>query len=373
MDRCSERKKLTFVFVHGYQGWGSYDRRYRKMPYWGMRGGDLIAWLNAKGYQAYAASVAPTGSVWDRACELYAQLAGTRVDYGAAHSREYRHVRFGKDFTGKALIPAFGRDTKLVLIGHSFGGATVNLFTELMAHGDAEERKETGEADISPLFMGGMGERIRSVVAVAAGQNGNSTYEIPADYRPSGDDVKLPWWSKLLSSRVAHAGGKAANDGRDARDCAEYDMHIDNAQAINGRISTLLHVLYLSVPCSFTKKNKAGYQVPEKGMETVFIMGSMKMGRYQGRTKGGIELDESWWENDGRVNTISERAPFGAPQIPLDKKNLRVGMWNVYPVYHGDHMSLQGGFVKKHDVRRFYEEMLDMIVNYEENFIRERL
>jgi len=35
---------------------------------------------------AYAASVAPNGSAWDRACELYAQLSGTRVDYGKAHT-----------------------------------------------------------------------------------------------------------------------------------------------------------------------------------------------------------------------------------------------------------------------------------------------
>lgn len=133
MDFNSEKEKMTFVFVHGFQGWGSYDKRYRKMPYWGMRGGDLIAWLNGKGYPAYAASVSPIGSAWDRACELYAQFAGTRVDYGAVHSREYRHDRYGEDYTGRALIPRFDADTKLVLIGHSFGGATVNLFTELMA------------------------------------------------------------------------------------------------------------------------------------------------------------------------------------------------------------------------------------------------
>lgn len=65
---------------------------------WGMRGGDLIAWLNGRGYRAYAASVSPIGSAWDRACELYAQLAGTRVDYGTAHSKEYRHQRYGQDY-----------------------------------------------------------------------------------------------------------------------------------------------------------------------------------------------------------------------------------------------------------------------------------
>ena len=73
---------LQYIFVHGLSGWGSYDKRYRQMPYWGMRGGDLMTWLRARGFDCYAASVSPTGSAWDRACELYAQLAGARVDYG---------------------------------------------------------------------------------------------------------------------------------------------------------------------------------------------------------------------------------------------------------------------------------------------------
>lgn len=78
---------LQFIFVHGLSGWGSYDPVYKRMPYWGMRGGDLISYLSKNGFSSHAASVSPTGSAWDRACELYAQLTGTRVDYGAEHSQ----------------------------------------------------------------------------------------------------------------------------------------------------------------------------------------------------------------------------------------------------------------------------------------------
>ena len=79
------------MFVHGLSGWGSYDARYQVMPYWGMFGGDLIKYLNGEGFPSYAASVAPEGSAWDRACELYAQLTGTVTDYGKAHSEQYGH------------------------------------------------------------------------------------------------------------------------------------------------------------------------------------------------------------------------------------------------------------------------------------------
>ena len=44
------KAELQFVFVHGLSGWGSYDDLYRKMPYWGMRGGDLTAFLRGRDF-----------------------------------------------------------------------------------------------------------------------------------------------------------------------------------------------------------------------------------------------------------------------------------------------------------------------------------
>ena len=79
---------LTYIFVHGAGGWGSYGRIDRVIPYWGMLGGSLMKRLRDDDYDCCAASVAPSGSIWVRACELYAQLAGARVDYGRAYSAE---------------------------------------------------------------------------------------------------------------------------------------------------------------------------------------------------------------------------------------------------------------------------------------------
>ena len=131
-DSSSWNTNYRYVFVHGLSGWGSYDAVNKIMPYWGMFGGDLMKYLNDKGFECYAASVAPNLSAWDRACELYAQLTGTVVDYGKAHSEEFGHERYGKDFTGKALIPSFSSEDKINLLGHSFGGATVRLFASIM-------------------------------------------------------------------------------------------------------------------------------------------------------------------------------------------------------------------------------------------------
>lgn len=81
-----------------------------------------------------------------------------------------------------------------------------------------------------------------------------------------------------------------------------------------------------------------------------------------GTTDGGYVVDESWLENDGLVNTISASAPSSAPSAAFDPNNIAEGVWNIMPVYQGDHMSLQGGFFKVNtDVHRLYTEHLDMI------------
>ena len=351
---------LKFVFVHGLSGWGSYDKVYRRMPYWGMRGGDLMGFLRGKGFDCCAASVSPTGSAWDRACELYAQLAGKRVDYGKAHSGICRHERFGRDFSSCPLIPAWNDETRLVLLGHSFGGATVRLLSELLAHGDEEERRSTGPDDLSPLFAGGMERRVHSIVTLASPMNGATAYDL---YEDPGFDpavVKVPRWSKCWA-RVMSRGVRAREDGRDIRDYAAYDMHLDRARELNEQISTLPGVYYFSVPCLATEKAPDGTCRPGRGMEPLFYARSCQIGAYTGKTAGGIVIDERWRDNDGLVNTISAMSPDGAPAKPLDSEKVVPGMWNVFPVQNGDHMWLQGGFMHRHDVRPFYLDLLTMI------------
>ena len=90
-------------------------------------------------------------------------------------------------------------------------------------------------------------------------------------------------------------------------------------------------------------------------------MRSCQIGAYTGRTAGGMTVDESWQENDGLVNTLSASAPSGAPSAPLDRSSLRPGVWNVFPVLEGDHMWLQGGLMRRHDIRPFYLDLLGMI------------
>ena len=353
-----------YVFVHGLSGWGSYDEQYKKMPYWGMLGGDLLKHLNEQGFECYAASVSPSGSAWDRACELYAQLTGNIVDYGKEHSERCNHERFGTDFSERPLIENWSAENKINLLGHSFGGATVRMLSELMANGSEAERAATEESELSGLFTGGKADWIYSITALAAPHNGTTAYNVGSledeelETESSGIKDKI---HEFLSGLVSSAT-ESEEDGRLLSDYAAHDMYIDNAFEINDRISTLEKTYYFSIPCSSSLQAEDGTFYPDESItESLFVKSAKSMGKYTGVTEKGFVIDESWRENDGLVNTVSATAPIGAPQRIYEAGNVKAGEWNIMPTYTGDHMSLQGGLFKKNDVKEFYVEHLNMI------------
>lgn len=365
-DSSEWNTNYKYVFVHGLSGWGSYDTIYKLMPYWGMFGGDLMEYLNNKGFDCYAASVAPSSSAWDRACELYAQLTGTVVDYGKAHSESCNHDRYGEDFTGRALIDSFSSEDKINLLGHSFGGATVRIFAHIMENGSEEEIAATDPAELSDFFKGGKGDYIYSVTALAAPHNGTSAYCVSTDDVPVDDDETLfDCVKREIQNALSNMIGGATADREETKakwDNAAFDMYIDNALELNKKIATLENAYYFSIPCSATTRNNDGTWSPvESKMESLFVSSSKAIGAFTGVTEGGYKIDESWRENDGLVNTISATAPFGAPSTDYVKGNVQQGVWNVMPTYDGDHMSLQGGMTKPNDVKDLYVEHLSMI------------
>ena len=322
-----------FVYVHGLSGWGSYDALNRVLPYWGLLGGDMIKNLNRCGFTCRSASVDPNGSAWDRACELYAQLSGTRVDYGKVHSASCGHARFGKDYSKKRLVDDWSADAKLNLVGHSFGGTTIRMLAELMASGSETERAATDRADLSPLFAGGKADWIYSVTTLASPTNGTTAYGF-------GDpETEVP-----------------------DHDSAAYDMYIDNAMALNETLHARSCTFYFAIPCSVTERAADGTYQPDKAIcEKRQLASAAHMGRLTGVTPKGYTVDERWLDNDGAVNTISAGAPFNEPSVRLDKNSIRPGVWNVTETQRGDHMALIGDLVKSKNIRVFYADWMEMI------------
>lgn len=355
-----KKADFRYIFVHGLSGWGSYDFQNEFFPYWGLLDGDVIRYLDEQGYESYAASVDPTGSAWDRACELYAQLAGTRVDYGAAHSAKAGHERFGKDYSKDPLVKDFeGKD--FVLIGHSFGGATIRLFSEVLKNGSAEEIEATDPADLSPFFKGGA-DNLLAVVTLAAPTNGTTAYDLYEDESFDRSVIEIPEEYEKNSGAVSKAS-KPTLDGRESWDYASFDMHIDNALEMNSHITTFDDVYYFAYPCVSTKLNDHGEPEPDPEItENMFMKGAIYISKYTGTTTGGFYVDESWQPNDGLVNTVSARAPLNAPSVDfVEGMEIKSGVWNVMPEVVGDHMSLQGGFSKRTKVKGFYLKLAKML------------
>ena len=378
------------VFVHGLLGWGGNDALNRIVPYWGLAAGDVLRFLNESGYECCAASVGPISSAWDRACELYAQLTGTTVDYGAAHARRFGHDRFGVTYP-EPLVPGWGADRKINLIGPSFGAATGRLLLGLLANGCAEEVQEAKRigAEPSPLFTGGKAGWVHSITALAAPHNGSTFTAAQPDATSALADVV---------STAAMALGISAFKGvydfqldqfgivRDPEetlteavlrmlmtrrlprgDNAFDDLSVDGALALNARIAMQPDVYYFSEPGCRTVQSLVSYDhKPALGMTPLLRPFASAMGRYCGAvTPGGVPIDRTWLPNDGLVNTISARCPQGAPcrDVTDDTASFAPGVWNVLPTRQLDHLAMIGGVFNTNFVqtRRFYRAVMARI------------
>lgn len=388
--------QYPYVLVHGLAGYGDGDGINDTVQYWGATSGDLKTYLTEQGYTVYTPSVGPFSSAWDRACELYAQLTGTTVDYGEAHSKEHNHARFGETFE-TPLVENWGEKInggqriKINLVGHSFGGATVRLFTSLLEYGSEAEVNATGD-ETSPLFEGGKGNYVNSLTALCAPHNGSSLTEIIND---TGSVIGVGNTTDLLIDlcfnvlgvtnpvsgiydfKLDHFGINAVEgDGEDVssavsqfisagKDNAVYDLSPDGAAELNKIIKTVEDVYYFSYAYSTTKEGSLlkGH-VPQQGTFALLYPVALAMGSYTGTTDGGIVIDEAWQENDGLVNVISAKYPFGEEFIELpdaDLEEFERGIWYVYPVYKGHHGTVIGLGADTESTQRFFTTHFEFI------------
>ena len=359
----NDRTNYTYVFVHGFFGWGEEHKAYKTLPYWGFFNGDMMKAFRANGYDCVAVTIAPFGSIWDRACEVYAQLVGARVDYGKAHSEACGHERYGKDYTGKAMLKQWDSKHKINLIGHSLGGPTSTMLATMLADGVQEEINATKDGSLSDLFKGGKTDLIHSITGLAAVYNGSSLPICAQAVQDTGKALKRTIREQNLPTLVKQAEMKpvdllvdtlsqvASGEVADP-DTAIYDMDPDHMVEINKkRIRTLDNIYYFSVPHDGTKRDETdGHIVPDPAVDDfIFSMLMPVLGRTNTTTKGGLVMDKSWGPNDGLANTISETAPFTAPQQKVSQQpspalagKFKTGKYYIFPTYHGAHLALEG-------------------------------
>ncbi len=371
-----------YVFVHGLNGWGEKSNSLLPVNYWGGGTSDLMAWLKEQGYTCCAPSGSPAASAWDRACELYGALTGTTVDYGEAHAKQFGHPRYGEAYT-EALVPQWGEEDahgsliKINLIGHSFGGASSRMLSELLANGDKAEQEASGEG-CSPLFEGGKAEWVYSVTALAAPHNGTTLlYTVGGGEKLIGSLMQGLGFlretniGKALEGALGNFGVSADSllEGQSlddiiklsaTKDNAYYDLTLHGAKELNERIHTLPQAYYFSLPVDGTKDSGSRRVGTDEMMLPLRVPAAM-MGAYSVNKQTDIPIDSSWLPNDGLVNTVSETAPSNAEQIPFDETTLAKGQWMVYPTLRGDHGTPIGLMQTEQWTHEFYQTQMERI------------
>jgi triacylglycerol lipase len=118
-------KANHIVFVPGLFGWGPGELG--GFPYWG----DAMEPFND--FHTHWVKCGPISSFHDRACEVFASIKGTKIDYGADHSAEAGHAQFSRDLTGHGLVSDWSEDNPVILVGHSAGAQTCLQLQQLLA------------------------------------------------------------------------------------------------------------------------------------------------------------------------------------------------------------------------------------------------
>ena len=372
------------ILCHGCNGWGRDENfgslAFGKQYYWGGNT-DFQEVLNQRGFETHTAKVGPLSSNWDRACELYAQIKGGTVDYGEAHSKRYGHERFGRTYKG--FCPEWGEENedgsikKVHLIGHSQGGQTVRVLTELLGDGCKQEVNASPN-NVSELFKGGH-SWASSVTTLATPNDGTTLADMPGTNALAGvvlagvgsglgnfERIDMIYDIMLDQFGLVRKSGESLKSyvkrclissmWTNSKDNCAYDLGTDGAVELNKWVRAQPDTYYFSWSCLGTKENRLSlldHQIADpvimgdKGIYNVqWAAQAAFMGSYARRnySRNIPKIGKEWWPNDGYVNTISEKGPVhGSTDKIIDYNGKpQIGKWNFMGTKNIDHEDIIG-------------------------------
>lgn len=349
-----KKNKYPIILAHGFSGYPDESKPAVLPPYWGGNKVDLDKELNKQGYDVREGGMSPFGSNYDRALELYYYIKGGTVDYGAYHSKKYGHARYGKTYKG--IYPEWAPGKKVHLVGHSFGGQTIQVLEDMIRNGVPEEieyQKKHG-GDIPEIFAGGNDNMVSSVTTIATPHNGTFIsnklgnkpiarklfYKIlkyTSNKYTKADYGLEPWGIKQRDdeSYIQYLKRVKDNIVWKTEDTSFTDGSIEGSKKINDRLTLSKDVAYTSITAEDTHKTFNNRQRGNLKMFAPFKILANLVGR---------QNPESWREGDGPVPLKSGLYPFNKPHkdITFDSKP-ELGLWGVMPTLKNwDHMDLVG-------------------------------
>jgi triacylglycerol lipase len=133
------------------------------------------------------------------------------------------------------------------------------------------------------------------------------------------------------------------------KNICSWDLSIDGAQELNTTLIAQPDIYYFSFTTSSThKNNKSGKHLPDKSTSMLLRIRSKIIGSKTVHFADGTATDSMWFENDGVVNTISQKGPTtgenGADPLTyyISSESVIPGQWYNMGKIKLDHWKIIG-------------------------------
>ncbi|MGH7843448.1 MAG: lipase [Candidatus Binataceae bacterium] len=358
-------KSNHIVFVPGIFGWGPGELG--DFSYWG----GALQQFDRTRFTTHWAKCGPISSFHDRACEVFAQIRGTQVNYGSAHSTAEGHEQTSRDYTGHGFItePDWSADNPVILIGHSAGAQTCLQLQQLLAEdfwgaGSNENWVEAvicvagvlNGSTLTYMFCDDKTGRLKRAPGFLIRSALDAIQAIRIAARPVHDfggdyDLYLDQWIGKTNATSEEVLAFFENSPRftNGADNLAFDLSLQGCLAANQTFQTQKETYYFSLVTRAT--HEAGFlglpfgpktQQPDKSMN-LLLKGAAQFQALKPEFAeppipawgtGDLAIGK-WRENDGAVSSISQRFPFTAGAQPVrgegifgrEPKEIEKGQW----------------------------------------------
>jgi triacylglycerol lipase len=324
------------ILVHGFAGFGRTEMLGYK--YWGGIT-DLEVQLQAKytNQTVRTAVVGPFSSNWDRAVELFYQIKGGCVNYGAAHSTLAGHLQKPEDFyhNGRTcypgLYPAWDAAHPVHLISHSMGGQTARMLEQMLVANGAPSNPSLFPYAVSGSWVKSVTtistpndgttlsyritdwvpfvqQLLAGIAGVAGAVGGNQIYDFKLDQWYIGPQAPGETYDQYVARVMAWPLWNAG-----IKDLSPYDLSPEGAMVENDWVKDQPGVTYFSWSTNSTYSGwLTGWSYPN--LDTNLLIGLYAgpgfMGNYYRDNRPMPPVaDSTWWPSDAVVNTVAQKAP----------------------------------------------------------------